>query len=105
MVRKPLILTSLLLLTGCAATASDAYRGAKVAEALASAPLTLPEALPDACTAKIGRVAVTRHEAWVSIIKRWEIVAENRNQQAYDCAEWWDDYRANMEKEAGNGHH
>ncbi len=94
---RPLIVAAALLsLVGCATTQSGAYRSARVAEALASAPIILPAKLPDACTAKIGRVVVSTREAWVSIIKRWEIVADNRNQQADDCAEWWDDYRSGL---------
>ncbi len=40
-----------------------------------------------ACVAKMGRVR-PGDEPWVIVQKRWQILAENRDRQADDCAAW-----------------
>ena len=43
--------------------------------------------LPPACTVKMGRVK-PGGEPWVLTQKRWEVLAENRDRHADDCAAW-----------------
>ncbi len=83
--------TSLILmlaLAGCATDGtSQAYSSAKVAAAVAAKPSS-PIPMPDACKAHVDRVSPRVGEPWPVVQKRWEIVADNRDQQADDCAAW-----------------
>jgi hypothetical protein len=104
MARKALIQTGLLLLLcGVAGCQTVEQRVAEVARAdgQTRAQLSLPD-LPPECTAKVGRVK-PGDEPWVVSIRRWEVLAENRDEKSLDCAAWWADYRARMaEKMHGN---
>lgn len=94
MARRALILACLLL-AGCQ-TAQDRLTAAAVAKAVASAKLDLPDLLPD-CTAHIGKVSRKAGDMASHIIRRWEVIADNRNTQADNCAAWWEDYRNRIE--------
>lgn len=93
MVRRTMILIPLLALAGCKATdRAAALSAARQAEAVASAKIGLPN-LPGTCTAKVGRVRPAPTEPRVVTLKRWEVVADNRDRQSDDCAAWWAAYR------------
>jgi len=84
MVQAALIL--LTLLAGCQSVPERAERAAEAkGRALASTPF--PD-LPAACTAKMERVRPKPEEPRVITLKRWEIVADNRDRQADDCRAW-----------------
>lgn len=94
MARKALILICLLL-TGCATTEQRISAAAKTGgEARAVIPFPDP---PASCVAKIGRVRIG-DEPWVVTFKRWEVVADIRDQQAADCAAWFADIKARWGK-------
>lgn len=63
--------------------------------------------LPASCTALMERVKPRVGEAWVIFARRWEIVADNRDQQARDCQlEWdafWIAYKATLAGGSING--
>lgn len=78
----------LLILAGCATDdTSGAYSSATAAAAIAAQPAN-PIPIDKACTAHMGRVVPKVGEAWPVVQKRWEIIADNRDQQADDCAAW-----------------
>jgi hypothetical protein len=90
MARKELILAALLL-TGCQTVEKRVTEAAKAeGQARASNPFPDP---PPACIAKVGRVRIG-DEPWVVTFKRWEVVADLRDQQAADCQAWFDDMKA-----------
>lgn len=101
MVKKILIIPFIgLLIVSCSTTDARVSVAAKqVGEANAEA--SLPVALPGDCTAKMGRVK-PGSEAWVLVQKRWEILAENRDDRAINCGKWWDDYRSAVAKSRGS---
>ncbi|MDR6818515.1 hypothetical protein J2X76_003692 [Neorhizobium sp. 2083] len=96
MVRAALILVALL--TSCQSVQERAERAAEAkGRAQASAPF--PD-LPAACTAKVERVRPKPDEPRVVTLKRWDVVAGNRDRQAVDCAAWGADMKA---RSAPNG--
>lgn len=48
--------------------------------------------LPDSCTELMERARPKLTEPWVVTQKRWEFLAENRDQAARDCRAEWDAY-------------
>jgi hypothetical protein len=48
--------------------------------------------LPASCTELMERAKPKLTEAWVVTQKRWEILADNRDQAARDCQWQWDAY-------------
>lgn len=48
--------------------------------------------LPASCTEMMERVKPRLGEAWVVYDRRWNIVADNRDQAAADCQSQWDAY-------------
>lgn len=48
--------------------------------------------LPASCTQLMERAKPKLTEAWVVTQKRWEFLAENRDQAATDCRAEWDAY-------------
>lgn len=89
MVRASLIL--LTLLAGCQSVQERAGKAAALkGQAQASAPF--PD-LPSACTAKMERVKPKPSEPRVITLKRWDVVAENRDRQSVDCARWGEDMK------------
>lgn len=102
MVRQALIICACVALAGCGTLDNAAvYSQARQTEAVASAPVDLPAALPEACTTHVGRVRPTATEPRVITLSRWEIVAGNRDWQADDCGAWWSDFRAGVIAGAG----
>lgn len=93
-----IVIVTVAALSGCA---SQNTRIATAAEgqARASAQLALPESLPATCTAKIGAVRVG-DEPFVATIKRYQILAENRNDQTDACVAWWGNFRKEVAKAA-----
>ncbi|MNE46177.1 hypothetical protein D3C80_1405010 [compost metagenome] len=91
MARSQLILLCLLL-TGCATTEQRVTTAAKT-EGEARAVIPFPDP-PASCVAKIGRVRIG-DEPWVVTFRRWEVVADIRDQQAADCAAWFADMKEN----------
>ena len=83
----------LLLLSGCQSVQERAHTAA-VAQGQVQAAKPFPD-LPDACTAKTGRVKPKPDEARVVTLKRWEIVADNRDRLAEDCKAWGADMKEN----------
>ncbi|NLS06851.1 hypothetical protein HGP14_26430 [Rhizobium sp. P32RR-XVIII] len=89
MARSALIFIAVLL-SSCQSVDERVSAAAAVqGQARASAPF--PD-LPPACVAKMGRVR-PGDEPWVITFKRWEIVADNRDRQADDCAAWGRDMK------------
>lgn len=84
-----------LLLTGCATTEQRVTAAAKT-EGEARAVIPFPDP-PASCVAKIGRVRIG-DEPWVVTFRRWEVVADIRDQQAADCAAWFADIKARWGK-------
>lgn len=84
---------TVLLLASCQST-EERLQAAAVVQGQAQATQTFPD-LPDACTAKTGRVRPQEGEARVVTLKRWEVVADNRDRQAEDCKSWGMDMKAN----------
>jgi hypothetical protein len=56
--------------------------------------------LPDACKAKVERVADS-DEPWVIHNWRWEVSADNRDQKADDCGAYEVDYNRRLVAEYG----
>jgi hypothetical protein len=84
MVRAALILVALL--AGCQSVHERAEKAAEAkGRAQASAPF--PD-LPAACTAKMERVKPKPEEPRIITLKRWDMVADNRDRQSADCAQW-----------------
>ena len=82
-----------LLLVSCQST-EDRLQAAAVVQGQARAARQFPD-LPEACTAKTGRVLPQEGEARVVTLKRWEVVADVRDRQAEDCRSWGADMKAN----------
>lgn len=93
MVRASLIL--LMLLAGCQSVQERADKAAE-AKGRAQAATPFPD-LPAACTARMERVKPKPSEPRVITLKRWDIVADNRDRQSADCAQWGVD----MKKRSG----
>ncbi|MCM2293786.1 hypothetical protein NAC44_15775 [Allorhizobium sp. BGMRC 0089] len=87
----------LLALAGCGST-DRALQQAATMKGQATAQLALPT-LPNACTAKTGRVVPGLNEPHVITQKRWEVVADHRDRQSADCRSWWQSYRKGVEGE------
>ncbi|HEY0120675.1 MAG TPA: hypothetical protein VGC14_02750 [Rhizobium sp.] len=81
----------LLALASCETTDARVSQAA-ITQGVAKASVPFPD-LPEACTAKMGRVKAGG-EPWVMTIKRWEFVADNRDRLAADCAAWGADMKA-----------
>jgi len=81
-------------------TTQDRLSSAVATEALAKVRPP-PIKLPQACTAKMGRVYPKLGEAHVITQKRWEFSADNRDRQAENCQAWEDQYN-NSAAMAGN---
>lgn len=90
--------TALILLLMLASCQSTAQRAEKAAEDVGrtQASVSFPDP-PPACIAKVGRVRVG-DEPWVISFRRWEVVADLRDQQAADCAAWFADVKARWAK-------
>jgi hypothetical protein len=82
---RPALIIVAVLLAGCQSINERASIVAGV-QGQARASIPFPD-LPDACTVKVGRVK-PGDEPWVIVQKRWQIVADNRDRQADDCAAW-----------------
>jgi hypothetical protein len=85
---------TVLLLTGCGSLQERAHTAA-VTQGQVQAQKPFPD-LPEACTAKTGRVKPKPDEARVVTLKRWEITADNRDRQAEDCKAWGADMKINF---------
>jgi hypothetical protein len=83
-----------IVLSGCETT-SARVKQAAVMQGAAKASVPFPD-LPESCTVKIGRVKAGG-EPWVITMKRWDVVAENRDRKADDCAAWGRDMKARYE--------
>ncbi|NTG07279.1 hypothetical protein [Rhizobium rhizogenes] len=96
MVIRPLISAALvtLALSGCETTNARLSQAA-ITQGVAKASVPFPD-LPAACIAKMGRVKAGG-EPWVITMKRWDVVAENRDRNADDCAAWGRDMKARYE--------
>ncbi len=94
MVRKgALIVVLAIASTGAACQTQQRRVSAAVSVKAVAANPPKPE-LPASCTALTDRVKPRMGEAWVIFAKRWEIVADNRDQTARDCQSSWDAYWA-----------
>lgn len=90
MARYSLIILAALL-SGCQ-SGNERVSAAAAVQGQARASVPFPD-LAWACVAKVGRVR-PGDEPWVIVQKRWEIIAENRDRQADDCAAWGRDMKA-----------
>lgn len=91
MALKALILC-VAVLAGCTSTDEVEMRARQAAHAQGEASARRPVlVVPAACTALVDRVQV-REEPWVIHSWRWNVSADNRDQQARDCQAWADDY-------------
>lgn len=90
MARSSLMLIPIALVLmsakGCQ-TIEQRALAAAIAQGEARAASPFPD-LPDACTAKTGRVVPSPAEPRVVTLKRWETVAAIRDRKADDCAAW-----------------
>lgn len=93
MVFRASLIAFAAVLAGCQSTQQARLSGAAITQAIAKAPVPKIN-LPDACTAKTGRAYPKAGEPWVVLQKRWEFIADARDQQSADCAQWADDYNA-----------
>jgi len=93
---RALILIMVLALSACSTT-SQRLGAISTQAGKTRAAITLPD-IPEACTAYIERVYPKLGEKARWTQKRWEFIADNRDQQARDCRKWWDDYKASVEK-------
>lgn len=89
---RTLALILLMALTGCVSTQERLSR-AETVKALAQEKPSLPD-LPPSCTALTGRAYPKVSEAWVITQKRWEYIADYRDEQAKACGSAWNAYRA-----------
>jgi hypothetical protein len=100
MARSALIMIPLALALmsakGCQTIEQRASAAAEV-QGRAQAATPFPE-LPDACTAKTGRVIPKADEPRVVTLRRWDVVADVRDRQAADCAEWGADMKEGWAK-------
>ncbi|MUZ53012.1 hypothetical protein GOZ97_07340 [Agrobacterium vitis] len=98
MVWKALMMVPLALILmsakGCQ-TLEQRASAAAVVQGQARVQTPFPD-LPEACVAKMGRVVPRGDEARVVTLKRWEVVADNRDRQAADCAAWGVDMKSNF---------
>ena len=94
MVRTASALILCSILAGCQTTQNRLSK-AEVTKAVAQIKIDLPD-MPDACIALMGRAYPKAGEKWVILQKRWEALADNRDQQSADCLEWWTDYRSGI---------
>jgi hypothetical protein len=85
---------TVMLLSGCGSLQERAHTAA-VTQGQVQAAKPFPD-LPEACTAKTGRVKPTPEEARVVTLKRWEITADLRDRKAEDCRDWGADMKANF---------
>ncbi|WP_105430237.1 hypothetical protein [Neorhizobium sp. T6_25] len=92
MVRASLIL--LTLLVGCQSVQERAENAAE-ARGRAQASTSFPD-LPAGCTAKMERVKPKPSEPRVITLKRWDVVADNRDRQSADCAQWGEDMKSRI---------
>lgn len=91
MALKSLILC-VVALAGCTTTGELDTRVQQAAQARGEASARPPVlVLPAACTALVERVKVG-DEPWVIHSWRWNVSADNRDQQARDCQAWADDH-------------
>lgn len=103
MARRALMLIPVVLALmgnrGCQ-TAGDRVEEAYAAKARAEAQAGLPS-LPADCSAHIGPVPRRAGDLASHVIKRWEVLAANRDRQADNCAAWWGDYKMRIEGQGG----
>jgi hypothetical protein len=93
MERLALIVVLAIASTGASCqTAQDRVSTAVSVQAVVRNP-PKPD-LPASCTALMERVKPRVGEAWVIFARRWEIVADNRDQQTADCKASWDAFWA-----------
>ncbi|QXZ79680.1 hypothetical protein [Rhizobium sp. L51/94] len=97
MVRKALILLPVVILLtsakGCQTLDQRATAAAEM-QGQAKASSELPEHQDGSCTVHMERVKPKADEPRVVTLKRWDVVADNRDRQADDCSAWWDDFYA-----------
>ncbi|WFS01575.1 hypothetical protein [Rhizobium tumorigenes] len=97
MVRKALILLPVVLLLtsakGCQPLEQRASAAALV-QGQANAASPLPQQLDGSCTVHMDRVKPSADEPRVVTLKRWDVVADNRDRKSDDCSAWWSDYRS-----------
>lgn len=84
-------LIAILILAGCQSVTERAEQAA-AQQGIAQAAKPFPD-LSAACTAKVGRVKPGT-EPWVVTFRRWEVVADNRDREAEDCAAWGRDMKS-----------
>lgn len=101
MVRKTALIVVLAISsTGASCqTAQDHISTAVSVQAVTRNP-PKPE-LPASCTELMERAKPKLTEAWVVTQKRWEFLADNRDQSSRDCqSQWdmfWDAYSASLQ--------
>lgn len=91
--KAALILVLALASTGAACQTQQSRVSTAVSvQAVASNP-PKPE-LPASCTELMERAKPKLTEAWVVTQKRWEFLADNRDQASRDCQASWDAFWA-----------
>jgi hypothetical protein len=92
MARSVIILMSAILTMGASCQTQNQRLDA-AATTIGETRAALPRpATPESCTARIGRVVPKVGEKARWVIKRWEVVAENRNRLAENCEADMDEY-------------
>lgn len=93
MERLALIIVLAIASTGASCqTAQDRVSSAVSVQAVVRNP-PKPE-LPASCTELMERAKPKLSEAWVVTQKRWEFLADNRDQASRDCQAQWDAFWA-----------
>lgn len=93
---RPLIVLAALLLCGCQSDQTAVSAATAVRDSTRTLAAELPQTLPDSCTAEMPAALPREGEPWVTLVNRWLVLRENRNDQAASCAAWWRDYRASL---------
>jgi hypothetical protein len=99
MARTVIALAALLSLSACQTDQSAVSTTMAVQQTTRILATELPETLPDSCTADMPSALPREGEPWVTLISRWLVLRENRNDQAANCATWWRDYRASLARQ------
>ena len=90
MARKTLMLL-VVLLSSCQTT-QNRLSNAVETNTLASTGVNLPN-LPLSCIQHMEKAYPNKNEPWVVTQKRWEILAENKNDQISNCEKWYNSIR------------
>jgi hypothetical protein len=99
MARTVIALAALLSLSACQSDQSAVSTSMAVQQTTRILATELPETLADSCTTEMPAALPRESEPWVTLVNRWLVLRENRNDQAASCAAWWRDYRTSLRRQ------